>query len=211
MRCAQCRSLWFERAPEDFAPGVEPEIAVEAQSARLDEWPAAKLAANENLPIVKSPRRRHLFRRLRGVLFAAGAAAALMAAVAQREAIVRLLPGMQGLYAAIGLPVNLRGLDLRTVKSAMVEDGSQHIIAVTGEIANLRSVAQTVPSVRIALRGADGREVYNWTAPPPKPRLAAGETIAFRTRLADPPSGARDVVVRFAEVSGPDLAAGNGR
>jgi len=52
------------------------------------------------------------------------------------------------------------------------------------------------------LRGADKRELYVWTSPAPKDRLAANEQVSFRTRLAAPPEGVRDVLVRFAPGGG---------
>ena len=54
--------------------------------------------------------------------------------------------------------------------------------------------------MRIALRDADKRELYAWTAPPPKNKLGPNEVASFRTRLAAPPDGVNDVLVKFASV-----------
>ena len=120
-----------------------------------------------------------------------------MGAVAARDAIVRHAPATARLYAAIGLPVNLRGLDLRHVTSTLAGEGAQRVLAVEGEIANLAATETAVPPLGVAVRGADARDIYSWTASPPKPRLAPGEIVPFRARLAAPPEGARDAVVRF--------------
>ena len=45
----------------------------------------------------------------------------------------------------------------------------------------------------------DGRELYVWTARPPKTRLGTRERVSFRARLAAPPAGVREVLVKFAE------------
>src|SRR5581483_5044913 len=110
-------------------------------------------------------------------------------------------PGTASIFAWIGLPVNLRGLALRDVGGTLLQDGQRHVLAVAGEIANLRSYPQAVPAVRVGLRAADGREIYAWTAAVSQSKLGAGETIAFRTRLLAPPREAREVVVRFADAA----------
>ena len=55
-----------------------------------------------------------------------------------------------------------------------------------------------MPNLRLALRGEDGREIYVWTARAPKISLSARERVPFRARLAAPPAGVRDVLVKFA-------------
>jgi hypothetical protein len=141
------------------------------------------------------------FRQILPALSIAALGIALMGAVAQREALVRVLPDAAPVFAAVGLPVNLRGLTFRNVASTVFADSAHPVLAVTGEITNLRDVVRPVPEIRIAVRGTDGREMYSWTAPATKAELKAGETIAFRTRLATPPAGAHDIVVRFAETA----------
>ncbi|GAC1335521.1 MAG: hypothetical protein NVSMB26_20250 [Beijerinckiaceae bacterium] len=122
-----------------------------------------------------------------------------MGLVGLKERIVRVFPATSSLYAAAGLPVNLRGLEFRGVKSALSEDGPQRFLKVRGEIANLRTGQNVVPQIELVVSGADGRPAYSWTALAPKTKLAANETIMFETRLVSPPAAARDVTVRFAK------------
>lgn len=140
----------------------------------------------------------HVTVGLAGILAVCGS---LMTAIAKRDTIVRAVPALGSLYAAIGLPVP-HGLELRNVKSTLLSDGAGHVLAVVGEIANVEHDVQQVPALRVALRGADGRDIYAWTATASKSKLNAGETVAFRTRLAAPPQGARQVVIQFAAESG---------
>ena len=119
--------------------------------------------------------------------------------VMKRDAIVRAAPPLAGVYAAIGLPVNLKGLEWRDVKTRVVVESAQKVLAVEGEIRNLRDHAQDLPDIALSLRDEAGREVYAWKAPAPKAGLAQGETIQFRARLASPPEGAKAVRVHFAE------------
>jgi hypothetical protein len=143
----------------------------------------------------------HLFRS-RSAMIGAGALVATlvmtMGAIGMRNAIVAGAPAVAPLFEAIGLSVNLHGLDIRVVKSSILDDGDKRVLAVEGEIANLRETAVAVPALQLALRNDAGREIYTWTAPAPKARLEAGESVAFRARLAAPPGAARDVAIRFA-------------
>ena len=72
------------------------------------------------------------------------------------------------------------------------------MLVVEGAVVNLRDAPTEAPNMRIALRGADQRELYVWTAPAPKAKLGPNEHAAFRTRLAAPPDGVNDVLVKFA-------------
>ena len=120
-------------------------------------------------------------------------------AIAPRAAIVSIAPPVAGVYALAGMPVNLRGLLIADVRvTATQQSDSPGELLVTGEIANLRDRETPAPNLRLTLRGDDERELYIWTARGPKPHLDAHERVAFRARLAAPPVGVRDVLVKFA-------------
>ena len=120
--------------------------------------------------------------------------------IAARAAIVSIAPATAAVYAGVGMPVNLRGLSIVDVRATVThETESQGELLVTGEIANLRDSEIPVPSLRLALRGEDGRELYAWIARGPKTSLGARERVPFRARLAAPPAGVREVLVKFAE------------
>ncbi|HEY1781270.1 MAG TPA: hypothetical protein VGG79_12735 [Roseiarcus sp.] len=129
-----------------------------------------------------------------------GLVVATTAAIAARAAIVSIAPATAAIYASVGMPVNLRGLLIADVRATVTEqaDGQGELL-VTGEIANLRDGETPAPDLRLALCGADGRELYVWTARPPKTRLGTRERVSFRARLAAPPAGVREVLVKFAE------------
>jgi hypothetical protein len=119
-------------------------------------------------------------------------------AIADRAAIVAIAPATAAIYAAVGVPVNLRDLSVGDVRVTTTQqpDSSGELL-VTGEIANLRDRETAAPNLRLALRDEDGRELYVWTARAPKSRLGAHERVTFRARLAAPPAGVRDVLVKF--------------
>jgi hypothetical protein len=120
-------------------------------------------------------------------------------AIAARAAIVAIAPRTAAVYAFAGMPVNLSGLSIADVRvTATQQPDSPGELLVTGEIANLRDRETPAPNLRLALRAEDGRELYVWTARGPKPRLGAHERAPFRARLAAPPAGVREVLVKFA-------------
>ena len=120
-------------------------------------------------------------------------------AIAARAAIVSIAPPTAAAYALAGLPVNLRGLTIADVRATTKhEPDSPGELLVTGEVANLRDKETPTPNLRLALRAGDGRELYVWTARSPKSSLGARERVTFRARLAAPPAGVHDVLVKFA-------------
>jgi hypothetical protein len=118
--------------------------------------------------------------------------------IAARTAIVSIAPATAAIYAGMGMPVNLRGLSFADIRATVTQqaEGAGELL-VTGEIKNLRASETPVPSLRLALRSEDGRELYVWAARGPKTHLGAGERVPFRARLAAPPAGIRDVLVKF--------------
>jgi hypothetical protein len=120
-------------------------------------------------------------------------------AIAARAAIVSMAPATAAIYARAGIPVNLSDLSVGDVRVTTTRqpDSSEELM-VTGEIANLRDRETAAPNLRLALRNEDGRELYVWTTRASKNRLGAHERVTFRARLASPPAGVRDVLVKFA-------------
>ena len=119
-------------------------------------------------------------------------------AIAARARIVSVAPATAALYSGVGLPVNLRGLSIAKlhVTVARQTEGPGELL-ITGELENLRDAKTSVPDLHLALRGGDGREIYVWTAKGPKISLNGRERVPFRARLAAPPAGVREVLVKF--------------
>jgi hypothetical protein len=133
------------------------------------------------------------------VVVLVGLVIAATTAIAARAAIVSIAPATAAIYAGVGLPVNLRGLSIAGVHVTAVQqaEGPGELL-ITGELENLRDAKTPVPSLRLALRDENGRELYVWTVRAPKLSLYARERLPFRARLAAPPAGVRDVLVKFA-------------
>ena len=123
--------------------------------------------------------------------------AVLAALLIWRADVVRVMPQTASLYAAIGLPVNLRGLAIEDIQAAKeVQDGIA-VLVIEGQIVNKTRMMLEVPRLRLAMRNGAGAEIYNWTALPSRPVLGPYEVQPFRTRLASPPGDGKDVMVRF--------------
>jgi predicted Zn finger-like uncharacterized protein len=127
----------------------------------------------------------------------ATALAVVVGGVYKRELVVRSIPQTATLYSAIGMPVNLRGVEIRNVASRIIDDNGVNILVIDGDLQNVTKNKLDLPRLRFAVRGADGQEVYVWSAQADKNNLGPGETLNFRRRLAAPPQDGKDVTVRF--------------
>ena len=116
---------------------------------------------------------------------------------AWRAEIVRAAPQTASLYAALGLPVNLRGLLIADVTTDTLTSEGVQVLVVQGRIASAAKRTIEVPRLRFAVRNASGNEIYSWTTLPSRTLLGPGEAFAFQSRLAAPPPETRDVMVRF--------------
>jgi predicted Zn finger-like uncharacterized protein len=185
-RCSACGRSWE----------LQPRATLDAPAAstRGDRPPFERAAAPPPMP---ARRLAQLAGKLAAPLAAAAVLAGAMSAIGAREAIVAALPLTADAYAAIGLPVNLRGFGIEDVRARLEDAGQRQSLVVEGEVANLRAAETATPELRIALRAADGRELYVWTTRAPRDRLAARERAHFVARLDAPPEGVADALVKF--------------
>ncbi len=223
VRCAACRTEWFVDAtlfamepmgdidgPYPMPGLVEDEpawVATAVDERPVPPRPTQKPATQRRRPgltrrLLAAPP-RVLLRLARGLPTDVAIGLLALLAVASvllgREGIVRRLPQTARLYDAVGLPVNLRGLQFRSITGELASDPAGSLLVVAGEVTNVSSRTREVPRIAVVARGPAGQSLYRWTAEPPRATLAPGETLLFRTRLASPPADASDVMVRFAE------------
>jgi predicted Zn finger-like uncharacterized protein len=123
-----------------------------------------------------------------------------------RRDFVRVLPQTASFYAALGLPVNLRGLSFDELATRMEARDGVPILVVQGDVLNDTGGTMEVPRLKFIVRNAARQELYSWTAVPSQPQLAPYQAEAFTARLASPPPGSHDVLVRF--LSPRDFLAG---
>lgn len=117
--------------------------------------------------------------------------------VVSRQSIVRAAPELATLYAAIGMPVNLRGLEFQNIRTRQeIQDGVT-VLAIEGDVENVANRAVELPRVRLSVLGDKGVEIYSWTALLPRSILYPHESVPFKSRLASPPVAGKEIMVRF--------------
>jgi predicted Zn finger-like uncharacterized protein len=119
------------------------------------------------------------------------------AVIAMRADIVRALPQTASLFNAIGLGVNLRHLTFKDITTKQEKHEGATILVVEGTIVATGSKPTEVPRLRFAISAGNGHEIYAWTALPSRTKLAPGEALPFRTRLASPPEQGQSIKIRF--------------
>ena len=120
-----------------------------------------------------------------------------VALIGARSEVVRF-PQTASLFAAVGLPVNLRNLKFENMRISKEAQEGLSSLVVEGTIVSVTNRQTEVPRLRFAARDSAGQEVYTWMALPGRSTLGPGETLDFRSRFVSPPANAVDVVVRFA-------------
>lgn len=207
--------LWtIRKSTAEPAAGVRPSdeglvdaAREQAEALRLAEV-EAPVRAMRLLPVTEPKMPWHLrmnadavprARGNAGPLLAVTALAAVLATgVGLRKSVVAAVPETAGLFAALGVPVNLRGLELKDVKSGVFTESSVELLVVQGEISNPTSKPKDVPPLLFTVRDAKGMPVYSWSASADIRTLEPGGKATFRRRLASPPAEGMDVLVRFA-------------
>ena len=175
-----------------LAPDVPPQTAVPStRSSSETSGALAGSAPGRRKTRAKGARQTRigLVALLLGVIVVIGTTA--------REPLVQAIPDLAGYYAAIGMPVNLRGLEFRDLRTSLEPQDGVGVLVIEGEIENPTRQTKDIPRLRLAVTGADDREIYSWTALLPRESLGAREILTFRSRLASPPEESKRVTVRF--------------
>ncbi|KAB1075705.1 zinc-ribbon domain-containing protein [Methylobacterium planeticum] len=238
VRCAACRETWFI-TPADVLAGRAEELDIErfgADAVAEAEARAAAGAVVENVPPrpdagagARTGARAGAKPRVRtgtaggwarkgrlglaGISPVAAAALVLLAGIPlgllARSTVVRAMPQTAGLYARIGLPVNLRGLEMRDVVAFMnpADAGRPVELVIEGDVVGLARDGVLVTAIEVEVRDALDHPLRVLTAPAPRPFLAQGESARFRASFADAPAQGRAIALRFAPVQAAAAAA----
>jgi len=215
VRCAKCGHIWFQTAPEPEPEAVSsPVLSITAQRPASGDAPTlgdlvterkfgggtGPGSAGENSrPAVRS----RMMLRAGGIILLLIILAGIgWAAIHYRQGIVRLWPESSRAYGAIGLPVNLAGIDIRDVGFRQELQGGVPVLSVTGKLVNVSSRNQAIPHLRVVLLDDSRRELYRWTFDPGVETLSPGGERNFGTTLSSPPPDAQNVNVSFADDDG---------
>ena len=213
VRCAKCGHVWHQLGP---APEPDPDVELvvhelppRTSQAELEATDLRAAARTPMSPMRATPqedtRESDGSSWLRGIAVAGGwlflvvlVLATGWAAVMFRDNIATWLPQTSSLYAAVGLQVTPRGMDLADIAYRQQVEDDQNVLVVTGSVVNRSAHELSVPLLRVALFDADKHELYHWTFVSAVSTLKPGASARFRTRLSSPPAGTRDIEVRFA-------------
>ncbi|KKB13420.1 hypothetical protein VE25_02085 [Devosia geojensis] len=193
---------------------IEARLAVERAKAEAAEAPVPAPAPADAEDPTTLKRRQRAFSKRRKLLnrdlpmarlrriARMGVLVALVGLVAGlylgRAPMVRQFPQLAGLYAALGLDVNVVGLDFAGLQTRRLLREGREVLDVGAEIVGLDPRAVTVPSVVVALTDAEGAVVYQWSVAAPARTLVAGERARIETQLPAPPPEAVGVRLSFA-------------
>lgn len=125
---------------------------------------------------------------------------ALGTAIGMREQVMSSFPQSRAAYQFLGfhVPSATEGLLIENVRPTWSRNpgDNQPMLVIEGRVKNESDGPRDLPALRGVLR--DGtREVHSWVFAAGPARIAAGETINFRTEVR-PPSGAATVAIVFA-------------
>lgn len=199
--------------------GVVPPSAADATSEAGHQLTLEAIRAAVAIPAAAAPsgtpQRRHDDLALRPVTFdhrspsaqlrrlgRIGTALALVGilggGIIGRGVIVEQFPALAGVYAALGLGVNVVGLEFADVRTLRSLSEGRDVLIVSGHIRSVARRTVALPQVIVTLIGAAGESLYEWSVEPQTADLEPGESISFETRLTAPPANARDVRLTFA-------------
>jgi len=154
--------------------------------------------------------------RSRAAIVVWGATGAALAAsatgmVAFRQDVAELWPRSASAFAALGLDVNVYGLEFYDLAVERDFDGATPILLVSGEVRNIGRDDKLVPPVRISLRDTASAEIFELVNVITDQPVAAGASIPFQIRVENPPADAIDLEATFASFSEAQFAGGPAR
>ncbi len=135
-------------------------------------------------------------RRLPMVAAAVAALFFLAAFFGAREAAVAALPDLAGLYAAIGMPVNLDKLAIENVSAERVRTFEGSRVSVRATIRNVGRAASAIPDL-VAVVGDRGARLGVYRFDPPAGKVGAGHFASLSLDLGGVKEEATSVTLRF--------------
>jgi predicted Zn finger-like uncharacterized protein len=226
VRCAACGFSWFAEPQLELrtqavakasevraeAPAQEPltrERVERLRRAAEQPGPAPSAAAKFRAQQAERMRRE----RMRAAVVVWGATGAALAAsatgmVAFRQDVAELWPRSASAFAALGLDVNVYGLEFYDLAVERDFDGATPILLVSGEVRNIGRDDKLVPPVRISLRDTRSHEIFELVNLVTEQPIEAGASVPFQIRVENPPEDAVDLEATFASFSEMSFAGG---
>jgi predicted Zn finger-like uncharacterized protein len=213
VRCAACSHTWFcqghllldQTAPEDLLPAPSGPERTPLTRDQVERMRLAQSGMGAS-PVAKLRQERAERERRDRVRVAIGAwtgagvalAASAASAVVFREDIASMWPNAASAFAAVGLDVNVYGLEFSDLDIDRTYEGPTPVLVVRGSVRNIAGDQKTAPPLRLALRDAKGEEIYSWLVRVDAASIKPGGAAPFTAVLDNPPSQAADLEVTFA-------------
>ncbi|MCX7356978.1 MAG: zinc-ribbon domain-containing protein [Alphaproteobacteria bacterium] len=227
VRCAACGFSWFAepqlelraaaaevpsmmRAPEE--PAREPLTRERVERLRrAAEQPGPAPSAAAKFRQQQSDRMRR--DRTRAAVMVWGATGAALAAsatgmVAFRQDVAELWPRSASAFAALGLDVNVYGLEFYDLSVERDFSGATPVLVVSGEVRNIGRDDKLVPPVRVSLRDTNSHQILDLVNAITDQPIAAGAAVPFSIRVENPPAEAVDLEATFASFGEMSMAGG---
>jgi predicted Zn finger-like uncharacterized protein len=204
-----------EDALDDALVSEERRVAAEAAERLAEAAEAAELGSRDagkvDPALIRKrqrafSRRQHVMEsqlplaRLRRAARVAGALALVGLALGGyfgRVEVVEQFPSMAGVYAALGMPVNVIGLEFEKLNTLRTLRDGKDVLIVSADIVGVQKAPVVVPAVVVTLIDDAGNGIYEWSVTPEARDLMAGERIGFETQLQMPPVSAARVRLSF--------------
>lgn len=209
VRCQSCAHSWHAMPEEPLE--LKAEAVPVAAAATPAESPASTSAAPESLAETPAPELPKAYRAraenarrtrraaMHGAVWA-GVASIFLGLLAGawlfRVEVVDILPRTAVAYAAIGMPVNVTGLEFEAVSARALPDTPDKVM-VSGALRNVRDREIVAPAIRVALLDDRGAEIAHAVIRPEAAPVLPGQVSGFAAILADPGGKATGVGVDF--------------
>lgn len=149
--------------------------------------------------------------RMRTALFAwTGTATALAAsaagAVAFRQDVAEVWPRSASAFAALGLDVNVYGLEMHDLTVERAYEGATPVLMVNGEVRNIGREEKAAPPLRVTLRDSHENPLYEVVYGMDHSVIPPGGSAPFHIRVENPPLEAVDLETTFASPGEPITA-----
>ena len=223
VRCAACGFSWFAEPQlelRDTASGLESRLEPVSEPLTRERVERLRRAAEQAGP---APSAAAKFRaqqaekmrreRMRATAVAWGATGVAVAAsatgmVAFRQDVAELWPRSASAFAALGLDVNVYGLEFYDISVERAFEGPTPVLLVSGEVRNIGHEDKLVPPVRLSLRDDRSQEIFQLVDAVSDAPIAAGASVPFQIRVENPPVDAVDLEATFADFAEIPAAGG---
>jgi len=183
---AEIRAAIAPKPKPQLSPPIDPALLSKTRRA----FNARQASLTKMLPMAR-------MRRLARIVGAAIFAFILLFGIFMRTELVRWYPQLAGLYAAVGLAVNVTGLEFTDAKTVTALRSGKTVMQITAKIRSVTNQLVSVPPVQVSLFDASDAIIYEWTVTPQAAEMAPGDVLDFSTEVNAPPQGAVRVRLTF--------------